>query len=982
MALIGVPSSPGIRPEGKPLAGCSNSPYVMFVLHRACRVPDIGVCFATAADAQQTHKGDRSHSPKSASSSTKHIPPWRTSWTTTRRRFNTDAPTRDWSYQERNRSSRSRRREWPGHGEKSENEGDRPEGSPYISTQQCTAMGRIIEKLRDIEKTLTSSPASGNSKQDRPLQLQLNADTELIDPSPRYLAARTAGELFLPRPNQNIFSIGSYWSTPDHPIPAPGRGVLDAKLPWEFEEKNKEEEADKRKKNKAPSLAEILIPPKQLRKLRTAGITLGKQIKVGRLGITDNIADKIIGQWRSSELVKIKCVGPAATNMMRIHKDVERKTGGLVVWRAGGVVVVYRGNDYDAVNKVPISLDAKLDGLLASNQTLRKYSPNVNQVHALSEDSKKNGSLISHDVAGDQENVPQKDGEEHLSTTSFEGSLPTSDHWGCKQGSDAEIQVHSQPMPTEKLHEDDLQMSSGFKYTLQIPRPDIYPDPFVDRDYEIEINSILETLGPRCKDWTGATPVPVDADLLPPVLPNYRPPYRLLPYGVRSQLTSTEQTDLRRLVRHITPHFVLGRNKGHQGLAAAILKLWERSEVVKIAVKSGVQNSSSEKMANELKKWTGGVLISRDRYFITLYRGKDFLPRQLALALTERTTMLRNLKACDEFIEGGISTINNPIINDSSVHELRQKAEQERIEKVEARKDRKISMMKELEGKIALAVEKKRKAEADLERLETIFAPADEPADVEFLTEEERYMFRRLGLKMKPFLLIGRRGVFSGVVENIHLHWKYRELVKLIVKEKNPVKLQETAKMLERESGGILISIDSTSKGQAIIIYRGKNYCSPENLRPKNLLDKRKAMERSLELQRRASLTSQITALEQELVKLKASLNNSEKENDELLDAALEEFSNSSLDTKLKFVHEGKGHDSCETANQFPEDNVDQNLCTNKEELLKLVKLGPIFRATRLSNLERLKLRKLALKLGVGSRFSVGKKKQWSCWAL
>lgn len=38
-----------------------------------------------------------------------------------------------------------------------------------------------------------------------------------------------------------------------------------------------------------------------------------------------------------------------------------------------------------------------------------------------------------------------------------------------------------------------------------------------------------------------------------------------------------------------------------QGLAAAIIKLWERCEIVKIAVKRGVQNTDSETMAEEIK---------------------------------------------------------------------------------------------------------------------------------------------------------------------------------------------------------------------------------------------------------------------------------------------------------------------------------------------------------------------------------------------
>jgi len=48
-------------------------------------------------------------------------------------------------------------------------------------------------------------------------------------------------------------------------------------------------------------------------------------------------------------------------------------------------------------------------------------------------------------------------------------------------------------------------------------------------------------------------------------------------------------------------HSVSGRNRNLQGLAAAMLKLWEKCEIAKIAIKRGVQNTSSELMADELK---------------------------------------------------------------------------------------------------------------------------------------------------------------------------------------------------------------------------------------------------------------------------------------------------------------------------------------------------------------------------------------------
>jgi hypothetical protein len=85
----------------------------------------------------------------------------------------------------------------------------------------------------------------------------------------------------------------------------------------------------------------------------------------------------------------------------------------------------------------------------------------------------------------------------------------------------------------------------------------------------------------------------------------------------------------------------------------------------------------------------------------------------------------------------------------------------------------------------------------------------------------------------------------------MHLHWKHRELVKIIVKGKSFAQVKHIAISLEAESGGVLISLDKTSKGYAIIFYRGKNYRRPQILKPRNLLTRRQALARSIELQRR-----------------------------------------------------------------------------------------------------------------------------------
>ena len=84
----------------------------------------------------------------------------------------------------------------------------------------------------------------------------------------------------------------------------------------------------------------------------------------------------------------------------------------------------------------------------------------------------------------------------------------------------------------------------------------------------------------------------------------------------------------------------------------------------------------------------------------------------------------------------------------------------------------------------------------------------------------------------------------------MHLHWKHRELVKLISKQKTLAFVEDSARLLEYESGGILVAIERVPKGYALIYYRGKNYRRPITLRPRNLLTKAKALKRSVAMQR------------------------------------------------------------------------------------------------------------------------------------
>ena len=73
-----------------------------------------------------------------------------------------------------------------------------------------------------------------------------------------------------------------------------------------------------------------------------------------------------------------------------------------------------------------------------------------------------------------------------------------------------------------------------------------------------EGDKLLDGLGPRFADWWGYDPLPVDADLLPAIVPGFRRPFRLLPSGVPPKLTDREMTILRRLARPLPYHYALG----------------------------------------------------------------------------------------------------------------------------------------------------------------------------------------------------------------------------------------------------------------------------------------------------------------------------------------------------------------------------------------------------------------------------------------
>ncbi|CAL4901921.1 unnamed protein product [Urochloa decumbens] len=605
------------------------------------------------------------------------------------------------------------------------------------------------------------------------------------------------------------------WARPDRQFAA--ASFDDAVLPWERDDEaaaggRDEEDGAKRRRVKAPTLAELTIEDEELRRLRRLGMTLRDRITVPKAGVTTAITEKIHDAWRKSELVRLKFHEDLAHDMKTAHELVERRTGGLIIWRSGSVMVVYRGSNY--------------------KRPLKSQFPNGGA------------------------SPPVKGGD---------GALFIPD-----ASSPVESDSQGKDLAAQHANASQLNMQNTEDMTEE----------------ELEFNQMLDELGPRFVDWWGTGILPVDADLLPQTITGYKTPYRVLPTGMRSTLTNAELTNLRKLARNLPCHFALGRNRNHQGLAAAIVKLWEKSLVVKIAVKRGIQNTNNKLMAEEIKNLTGGALLLRNKFYIVIYRGKDFLPTSVAAVLAEREELTKDIQSLEE--QRRNISIAQPPDDGLDGHALAgtlaefQEAqarwgrevtakEQEEMKETSS-KSEKQKLYRKLEHKLSIAQAKIHRAERLLSKIEASMVLANPCDDKEMITDEEKSVFRRIGLRLKAYLPLGVRGVFDGVIENMHLHWKHREVVKLISKQKTLSFVQETARLLEYESGGMLVAIERVPKGYALIFYRGKNYRRPINIRPRNLLTKAKALKRAVAMQRHEALSQHIDQLESNIKQMKLDL--------------------------------------------------------------------------------------------------------------
>ncbi|CAO2813421.1 unnamed protein product [Amaranthus hypochondriacus] len=170
--------------------------------------------------------------------------------------------------------------------------------------------------------------------------------------------------------------------------------------------------------------------------------------------------------------------------------------------------------------------------------------------------------------------------------------------------------------------------------------------------------------------------------------------------------------------------------------------------------------------------------------------------------------------------------------------------------------ERLIYNLRRAKKKVALLLQKLKKYE-----LPELPAPRHDP---ELLTPEQLQAYKKIGYRNKNYCEVGVRGVFGGVVQNMHLHWKFHETVQVCCDNFPKERIKEMATMLARLSGGIVVNIHNV---KTIIMFRGRNYRQPKNLIPVNTLTKRKALFKARFEQALESQKLNIKKIEQQLRK-------------------------------------------------------------------------------------------------------------------
>ncbi|RVW70937.1 putative CRM domain-containing protein, chloroplastic [Vitis vinifera] len=199
------------------------------------------------------------------------------------------------------------------------------------------------------------------------------------------------------------------------------------------------------------------------------------------------------------------------------------------------------------------------------------------------------------------------------------------------------------------------------------------------------------------------------------------------------------------------------------------------------------------------------------------------------------------------------------------------------------------------EEKILYKLRKARRKEERLAEALTKIEPKESSEtthDPEILTPEEHFFFLKMGLKCKNYVPIGRRGIYQGVILNMHLHWKKHQTLQVVVKTFSPEEVKEIAVELARLTGGIVLDIHEEN---TIIMYRGKNYSQPptEIMSPRITLSRKKALDKSKYRDGLRAVRKYIPRLEGDLELLQAQAKMQAENKTE----AVEDFQNANIDS-------------------------------------------------------------------------------------
>lgn len=72
-----------------------------------------------------------------------------------------------------------------------------------------------------------------------------------------------------------------------------------------------------------------------------------RQVNLGRDGLTHNMLELIHSHWKRRRVCKIRCKGVPTVDMDNVCRHIEEKAGGKIIHRAGGVVYLFRGRNYN-----------------------------------------------------------------------------------------------------------------------------------------------------------------------------------------------------------------------------------------------------------------------------------------------------------------------------------------------------------------------------------------------------------------------------------------------------------------------------------------------------------------------------------------------------------------------------------------------------------------------------------------------------------